>query len=207
MFHHGHTCKSSFRVVFQEQTRGPKWVAHNFVVETYIQDAISPFLIKTQRNTISCHDILAAQPHILLGISQRTCHKNHHVVNIVWMKCELNEMLWALCCHFFNLRYYLLFDDLHMSSLSLGQIKDSRCLPQNWRWVNGFGGNWGWSENEKKKMWLCGCCRILEHWGLGAVWWRWSEVLKINKLLDTSSEGLDRQVPWTEVMMGDIGRI
>lgn len=33
------------------------------------------------------------------------------------------------------------------------------------------------------------------HSGLSAIWWRWSEVLKINNLLDVSSERFDHWVP------------
>lgn len=36
---------------------------------------------------------------------------------------------------------------------------------------------------------------MLEHSGLSAIWWRWSEVLKINNVLDMSAERFDHWVP------------
>lgn len=64
------------------------------------------------------------------------------------------------------------------------QDGESQARTSRNRWRERWKERGGWTK-----------LSMLEHSGLSAIWWRWSEVLKINNVLDMSAERFDHWVP------------
>lgn len=64
------------------------------------------------------------------------------------------------------------------------QDGESQARTSRNRWREKWKEKGGWTK-----------LSMLEHSGLSAIWWRWSEVLKINNVLDMSAERFDHWVP------------
>lgn len=79
-------------------------------------------------------------------------------------------------------------------------------------WDGGVGEGWDGEgakgmNREKEREWerMGGwtSLSVLEHSGLSAIWWRWSEELKINNLLDMCPEKVWPKGPWTAGFVWD----